>query len=320
MRLRLHILFFLGLLAIAVSPMQAQSCAWPGILPAQSRPVVLDLVSGAAQPVQPVMDQPNLLLQGDWSGAYRSYLAADSAEGSARCAAQFYRLVAGYMDAYAQDGPLFPWFNGGFYTYLRDSLYWGLGKMDTTEYTGALHGMADLVALTKGENVVFLELFGDLLTQHPEKFVRNYMSCLAYLRAAMLSDSSAGADFERKAYYAVEAPRTAYHRFDKYQFTQLKKALRADMDAELTAAEAEGSGLTYLTAQSGGRLGPMLRKASDQVAAKEGKTGPRFEEVNMDTVRADTDFNKYAIFVILVLLGAVAFIWIQIRRGNRRAA
>lgn len=277
----------------------------------------------------------------DRAAAIQSKLLQDPAS-TARCRIRMEQLLVRYLQTYAKDSPMFAHFNGGFYNYVGDSLHWDPRKPDGNGYLMALNVVVMAMELDPKRQATYLELLGDLLSKEPNRFTANYLSCLAYLRAGMVAGGPAQAAYDRKAIFAVEAPRQAEERFNQYRFTQLKKALQVDVDsaaakqAQGEAAEAQaikaGSDplarfqgkstdaliATTFTETDPGQLPAILQKSKDQQAAREQEAKRYAGDVDLKKeVKKDARFNAFAIFLIAIIIGAVIFIWVKIMRASR---
>lgn len=337
------------LLAMSFS-VRAQACDWRVVPGVQGHPAMLSLLIGdfAVEPRErPVNASPESYLDmlersdnpmaldsgglrkdlfdaglaalGEGKSGNAARLFAAAGQGLTEendCGLRFYRLTARYLDAYQSAEPIFPNFNGGYYNYLKDSLFWG--ETDTAQYEQALIATVEMVQWTSAGSSTYLELLGDLLTGHQDKFYRNYFSWLAYMRAATL-DARHHDAFERKALFALEYPRTQEDRFNRYRYTQLRKALDEDMVTVRTGKEdlSIAPPLRFFPESSGGRLEAMLGKARQQMINRSQRRLKFDQEVDRKVVKRDVRFNAYALFLILVIIGSVVFFWIKLKRANR---
>lgn len=275
------------------------------------------------------------LLSGNYAEAASAFRNSRIKDAGARdCGVGMYELIASYLQQYDKgQSPLFGHFNGGFYSYLKAELYWGKDEKDTLALAQATTVAMRLLAYKDGNSIIFLEVLADLVANHQDRFIANYLGGLAYMRAAqMATDPAASQQFEEKAIYALEAPRTGYNKFNRYRFTQLKKTLIADVEVAeaartqyLSEEKAAGNALAEIAKKwSAGAAAPPIRFYSEQTKGELGGklTGARSkeasraaadkkfaEEVDLKTVKEDSRFNTYAILLILVLIGAVIFIW-----------
>jgi hypothetical protein len=338
-----------ALLAMGFS-VRAQPCDWRVVPGVQGQPAILNLLIGdfAVDPSDPTvtdnsrayldMLENGAAMAGD-SGDLRKDLfdaglsalkegkAGDAAQLFAAagrgldenndCGLRFYRLAARYLDAYQKSGPIFPHFNGGYYNYLKDSLFWG--EADTAQYEQALIATMEMVQWTNAGSATYLELLGDLLTGHHDRFYRNYFAWLAYMRAAMLENTVGQKTFERKAVFALEYPRTNEDRFNRYRSTQLRNALEEDMATVRKKIEPMpvAPPLRFFPESSGSRLDAMLKKARQQEIARSQRNLKFDQEVDRKVVKRDVKFNVYALFLILVIISAVVFIWVKLKRANK---
>lgn len=277
----------------------------------------------------------------DRAAAIQARLLRDPAL-TVRCRIRMSQLLVRYLQAYAKDSPVFSHFNGGFYNYVSDSLHWDPRHPDGNGYLMALNVVVQAMALDPARQATYMELLGDLLSKEPNRFTANYLSCLAYLRAGMVAGGAAQAAYERKAIFAIEAPRQAEERFNQYRFTQLKKALQADVDSakalqarfEATESQARQAGSDPLARFQGkstqelisttfavsdpGQLPAILQKARDQQAAREQEAKRYAGDVDLKKeVKKDARFNAFAIFLIAIIIAAVIFIWVKIVRASR---
>jgi hypothetical protein len=199
-----------------------------------------------------------------------------------------------------------------------------------------LNTVALLYRLDKQRQALYLELLGDLLSKDPNRFTANYLAALAYIRAGQIAGGKAQEQFDRKAIFALEAPRQAEQRFNQYRFTQLKKALQADVDSAATwAAKWEaGPVMSPLTHHGGlftlqlstasffeddpGMLPAILAKSRAQIAAREGEAKRYAGDVDLKKeVKKDSRFNSYALILIFTIVGAILYIWVKLRRASR---
>jgi hypothetical protein len=316
-------------MGLGLSWATAQSCAWPQ--PADGNASLLAVLTGRTNLAGPPIvaraddslgsdDRLALLVQGDYAAAAKSFRLRDTA-----CGHLCLRLAADYAHLYQGTTPLFPGFNGGFYNFLKDSLHGG-EKLSLQTYDLALGALFGWVKHTNGKSAVALELFGDLLYRHPDRLLGNYFGCLTYLRAGLVSEGVARDAFSEKAIYALESPAAVRRRFDTYRFTQLRKAMEADIAAKDIAADPANSlsvqdgQVQYVSAQDGGSLLPLLIKARAKTQEVGPKTFNKYgQEVDQRKVKADTTFNLYALLMIGTVVGAVIFFWVKIRRATRNS-
>lgn len=313
-------------MGLGLSWTSAQSCAWPQ--PTDGNPSLLAVLTGrtnlAGPPIQARADDslgPDdrlaLLVQGDYAAAAKAFRLRDTA-----CGHLCLRLAADYAQQYQGTTPLFPGFNGGFYNFLKDSLHGG-EKLSIHEYGLALDALFGWVKHTNGGSAVALELFADLLYRHPDRLLGNYFGCLTYMRAGLVSKGHSREAFLEKAIYALESPATVRHHFNNYRFTQLRKALEADIAAKELVAdpahvlEVRDGQVQYVSARDGGSLLPILVKARAKTLEAGPKTFNKYgQEVDQRKVKSDTTFNLYALLMIGTVIGAVAFFWWKIRKAT----
>jgi hypothetical protein len=258
------------------------------------------------------------LAAGDYNGAVEYFEKAGTGLTEDNdCGLRFFRLTARYLAAYSQTPPLFPHFNGGFYTYLKDSLFWS--DSDSLQYEMALSAVMDLVQWTNAKNPLYLELLGDMITGHRDRFYATYFAWMAYERAGIESEGSAATAFERKAIFALEFPGTNEDRFNRYRYTQLNKALREDLASAPHETRGPEPPLPrwFFPSQSNAHLFGMLKKAQSQEIARRSRVLKFDQEVNRRDVKRDTRFNAYALFLIAVIIGSVIFFWIKLKRAAK---
>jgi len=164
------------------------------------------------------------LALGDVESSVRAF-DLDSLPDTA-CSQRELKLAARYLKQYGSQTPLFPGFNGGFYQFLKDSLYGG-EKLSVERYEKALSALYGWMRMTGFGSPLAMELFADVLYRHPDRFVGNFFGCMAYMRAATMCEGASREVLMTKALYALEAPNSAARRFDRYRFTQLQKAFLA---------------------------------------------------------------------------------------------
>lgn len=264
-----------------------------------------------------------LLCEGNSSAAVEQLkFALENAPFGIRCRIKHELLVAQYLAKYQKTLPIFSGFNGGFYGFVSDSLKWKTGEPEAIGYLQALNTVAMLYRMDKKHAAIYLELLGDLLTEEPGKFNANYISALAYLRAARNKNETLALAFERKALFALEAPRDREDRFNQYRFTQIKKALDHDIDSAKTIMANINHSNSYKTpinsgfsAEEPGSLARILTKSKGQLEAR-ATEAKRYEgDVDLKKeVKKDSRFNLFAMFLIAIIIGAVIFIVRQIRR------
>lgn len=260
-----------------------------------------------------------------------------------RCRLRTEQLLVSYLKAYGTETPLFPNFNSGFYNYLSDSLKWNPKEPDSNGYLMALNVVALAYQLDAQRQALYMELLGDLLSKEPNRFNANYMSALAYLRAGMVAGEGARAAYDRKAIFALEAPRQAEYRFNQYRFTQLRKALQEDVDsaaarqatAEAADAQAIQAGKDPLTRFGGqssealvsatfedtdpGKLPQILKKSRAQLEARNDENKRYAGDVDLKKeVKKDSRFNAFALFLILTIVASVVILWRKVRKGSAR--
>ncbi len=249
-------------------------------------------------------------------------------------------LLARYCSNYGMEAPQFAHFNSGFFNYLQDSLAWKVGAPTPSEYVVALNTMVHLYRLDRNHSALYLELLGDLLSKDPQRFTANYLASLAYMRAGLHLGGAANAIYERKALFALEAPRQAELRFNLYRFTQLKKALAEDVDSSqaMQSKFAEQDAKAIAAGESPyvrfgrkwsrepitagfvetdkGRLPAMLAKSKAQLAARELEFKRYAGDIDLkDSVKKDNRFNAYALILIGMIVVAVIFIWRKLREA-----
>ena len=179
--------------------------------------------------------------------------------------------------------------------------------------------MLNLVQWSESNDPIYLELLGDLLTRYRDRFKGNYFGSLVYMRAALLKEGKAQAAYLRKSLFALESPSTFEDRFNQYRFTQLRKALEEEKVNPSRGGKPQPKGpIAFFPATDNGRLSPMLRKAHKQLLNRQARATKYKEEIEIGTVKRDTTFNLYALFVIGSLLAAVFFIGFQMRRHRRQ--
>lgn len=294
---------------------------------------MLDLEVGAvAATVQGKLDRADALLT----------KALDFTAATQRCRMRTEQLLVHYLQAYGMEAPLFTHFNSGFYNYLQDSLHWDSQTPDGSGYLMALNVVGLLLQLDGKRQPLYLELLGDLLSKEPNRFNANYMAAIAYLRAGQILGKEAEAAYDRKAMFALEAPRQAEIRFNQYRFTQLKKALQSDADSATMRQNAfEGSEATAIKAGTDpmarfegvfsnelsaatfeesdfGQLPAILKKSRTQIEARETEVKRYAGDVDLKKeVKKDSRFNAFALFLILTIVGAIVFIWRRVRKATK---
>jgi hypothetical protein len=283
------------------------------------------------------------LIDGKLDQAYTLTTQSQHLDLHVLCRMKVEPLLVSYFRTYGTEAPLFAHFNSGFYNYVQDSLrLTDLSGSD--DYFVALNTIALLYRLDKNRQALYLELLGDLLSKHPDRFNANYLAGLAYLRAGMILGGTAQEVYDRKAIFALEAPRQAENRFNQYRFTQLKKALEADVDSAAMwqsardAEEAQSiqagkipwevfggvvsihlSTVAYHETDRG-QLSAILTKSRAQLAAREGEERRYAGDVDLKKeVKKDSRFNAFALLLILTIVGAVVFIWSKMRKATREA-
>ena len=282
------------------------------------------------------------MLTGDYGQAVEEFnLSENKAFLGRTCRLNEYRLIASYLSKYGDETPLFPHFNGGFFNFCQDSLRWGREVYDTEVYQRVVESVVDMIILSNEEPVYF-ELLGDLLSQNSDQVTANWFGCSAYLRAMHLVPDFQ-TEFEEKALFALESPVMVRRRFDNYQFTQFKKHFQHDLDAAkevrtsyLASETASASEARVLLAKTytaptadfryfddtdEGKVAGVLVKAVKREAEKSGVVGKFAGDAELDKeVKTDTTFNAYAIVMILVVIFAVVFIGLQVRRNRKNMA
>lgn len=283
------------------------------------------------------------LVQGDLDLA-RAFLGAAAQTGTASaCRIHILQLLVSYLAQYGSHAPLFAHFNGGFYNHLQDSLHWNPTAPDGDGYLMALNVVGFVYGLDSQNPALYMELLGDLLSKEPNRFNANYLGALAYLRAGQLVGGDGAAVYERKAIFALEAPRQVEHRFNHYRFTQLKKALQGDVDAarlrqtalEGEEAQALQAGQDPLAHFNGtftadlisspfeetdpGQLAIILQKAKSQLMAREHEAKRYAGDVDLKKeVKKDARFNAFALVLILTILVAIVYIWRRLLKASKQ--
>lgn len=258
------------------------------------------------------------------------------------CRIRTEKLVVRYLLQYGMEAPIFPHFNSGFYNYIQDDLSWDPKHPDEDGYILALNTVAMLYRLDSKRQSLYLELLGDLLSKEPSHFNANYMAALAYLRAGQIIGGNAEQEFDRKALFALEAPRQSEIRFNLYRFTQLKKALEVDADSAVSQqavfavleAKAIAAGTDPLArfqgkfnralttsafeVQDPGHLAAILTKSKAQIAAREGESKRYAGDIDLKkAVKKDSRFNAFALFLIGTIVVALVFIWRKLRIASK---
>jgi|GEM_PF-3740537 len=278
------------------------------------------------------------LLAGEYATAISKFNASElNAALGRECNLNNYRLVAEYLSKYGDESPLFPHFNGGFFQFCQDSLRWGVEQTDSVAYHRMLGTVSDLVILSQ-EKPVYFELAGDLLANHSDEVTANWYGALAYLRLAeLLPDQKEWV--EEKAIFALEAPKTSRNRFDNYQFTQLKKHFANDrsaiQEARKSYLEAEGQNfvkgkeeavarfgkpqpnLIWLREEDNSNVAIVIRKAFARYAEEMGRELRFAGDVDLKSVKSDTQFNLYAILMVGTVIFAVVFLGYQVRKNRK---
>jgi hypothetical protein len=317
-------------MGLGLSWTPAQPCYWPTSEP--GAPSLLALLTDHAGPERaapPIISDPNdslgpderlsLFVAGEYAAASKAFRQRDTS-----CGYPILRLAADYAVQYKGTTPFFPGFNGGFYNFLKDSLQQG-EKLNLSLYNQALEMLHGWVRFTNAKSPVALELYGDLLYRHPDRLLGNYFGALVYLKAGLNCTGPSKDSFFEKAAYALESPADVRRRFDMYRFTQIRKALEADIankdiqaDPAASLSVVDGK-ITYISPQDGGSLLPMLKKAREATLEIGPKTFNKYgQEVDARKVKADTGFNLYALLLIGTVLGAIAFFWYKIRAAMRK--
>ncbi len=238
-----------------------------------------------------------------------------------QCRVKSELLVAQYLSRYGNKAPIHKGFNGGFYGFVQDSMHWEVGAPEATAYLQVLNTVAGLYRMDKAHGAVYLELLGDLLTEEPGKFNSNYISCLSYLRAALLVDENGQKTYERKALFALESPRDREDRFNLYRFTQLKKALKIDIDSSASVLATTNSSADPIKAgfrsEDPGRLAKILTKSKSQIEEKAKRAKRYAGDVDLKVeVKKDSTFNTFALFLILIIVGAAIYIFRRLKKGS----
>lgn len=283
------------------------------------------------------------LVGGNLAGAEAYLRKAISFPGhGSACRLNLELQLVGYLQNAGIQSPLSPHYNGGFFNYLHDALHWQEKGPDEAEYLMAMNVVGLLYRLDAARQPLYLEMLGDLLSKEPNQFNANYMAALAYLRAGIIAGEPLEEVYDRKAIFALEAPRQAEERFNLFRFTQLKKALRADVDAarsrqaatEAQEAKALEDGndplahfqgihsdelsTTGFSDEDGGSLPLILKKDKAQIEARKVESKRYAGEVDLkQVVKKDSRFNAFAFFLILTIVGSVVFIWRRLLKANR---
>jgi hypothetical protein len=316
-------------LAPNIEAIRADSLAADSLGPTQ----LADLeVAAAAAMVQGNFDTAEDLL----------VLATQGAGDRLGCRMRYQLLLVRYLQQYGSQAPLFPHFNSGYFNYVQDSMGWKPGVPDASGYVIALNTVAQMYRLDQSRGALYLELLGDLLSKEPNRFNANYLPALAYMRAGMLLGEPQRAKFERKAIFALEAPRQNELRFNQYRFTQLTKALQEDVDSA-TARQQQLQTLDTQALASGGdvfarlggkqsdqpisqgfadtdrgRLPAILAKSKAQIDAHNAAAKRYAGDVDLQKeVKKDNRFNTFALFLIGTIVLAVVIIWRRLRKASR---
>jgi hypothetical protein len=260
-----------------------------------------------------------------------------------RCRLHTELLLVRYLEQFGMATPQMAHFNGGFFNFLQDSLGWNPEATDANGYVTALNTVAQLYRLDAVHGALYLELLGDLLSKEPNAFSANYLSSIAYLRAGTLVGGDGQAVYERKALFALEAPRHSEERFNQYRFTQLKKALTEDVDSahaqqaliDRQDAQTVASGGSPLTRLQGfstapitvgfeatdrGRLPAMLAKSKAQLTARQEEYKRYAGDVDLKAeVKKDNRFNSFALFLIGSIIASAIIIWRKLLTASKKS-
>lgn len=315
-------------MGLGLSWSSAQSCAWPQL--SAENPSLLAALTGHSYIAPPPVaaqagdslgpdNRLALLVEGEYAAAAQAFRLRDTS-----CGHVYLRLAADYAHQYAGMTPLFPGFNGGFYNFLKDSIHGG-EKLSLGEYTLALEALYGWVRHTNATSTVALELFGDLLYRHPDRLLGNYFGALVYMKAGLISEGASRDAFMEKALYALESPAEVRRRFDIYRFTQIRKAMEADIATKTIVADPAHSlavtdgKIVFVSAKDGGALMPLLVKARAKTLEIGPKTFNKYgHEVDARKVKSDTGFNLYALLLIGTVVGAIGFFWWRLRKAMRQ--
>ena len=281
------------------------------------------------------------MLGANFDAAVGHFNDAEIAGGlSSGCKLVDYRLMAQYFDQYGISVPIFSGFNNGFYNFACDSLRLKRAAPDPVIYERLVSSVMDLVILSQ-QPEPFMEILGDLLSQHPDRVTANWFPAIIYHRLAF-DIPAQEKRLKEKSIFALEAPRRARQRFDNYQFVQLGERLAEDLNLaeeswngylneEKAAVEAgkrvdellkekfgaaEG-GLLLMRENEPGALPNVIREADRRTAEQMGEQRKFAGKVDLKKVKGEQKFNYYAIVMIAVVIGSVIFIWRQLKKNAR---
>jgi hypothetical protein len=238
------------------------------------------------------------------------------------CRIQHENLVAKYLALYQDKQPMFSHFNGGFHQFWNDSIAWPATGPQSDDYLMALNVVASMARLDSKHAAAYFEMLGDLLTKEPGKFNANYLSSLAYLRAGQEAGEQFADAYDRKALFALEAPSFREDRFNVYRFTQLKKALVADLEAAkqlapLAEVAQKESGFIQagFRGEDPGSLAKILEKSKGQIEDRQAEAKRYAGNVDLKKeVKKDSRFNAFAVAFIALIIGAFFFLVYKVRK------
>lgn len=281
------------------------------------------------------------MIGADFEAAVGHFQTAELTGGlSSDCKLVDYRLIAQYFSQYGSSVPIFSGFNNGFYNFACDSLRLKRAAPDPIIYERLVNSVMDFIMLSQ-QPEPYMEILGDLLSQHPDKVTANWFPAIIYHRLAFDLPAQENR-LKEKAIFALEAPRTARQRFDNYQFVQLGERLQEDLTLaeeswksyegeEKAAVEggksveellrekfgaAEG-GLLLMRENEAGALPSVIREADRRMAEDLGQQRKFAGKVDLKKVKGEQKFNYYAIVMIAVVIGSIIFIWRQLKKNAR---
>lgn len=268
---------------------------------------------------------------------------SDSCAGTA----ENLRIIAAYLAKF-DDGetyPLFPHFNGGFYSFAVDSLR-GSVEEKSVQLGKLQEDLMQVIRVLGDDEPAMKEMLGDLLLNGPDEFVGKWMAGTAYLSIALAATGEDSIEFERKAIYCLESDRINPKYFNRYRFNKFRKGLQEDLDAAEARREAfqakmgavkspkaadlaanyegfpkeTGPGMMLPEREGSPVVELIIREQERSMKATAGPNpneNPMNPDLDIKEIKTTASYNYYAIGLIALVIAAAVFMYIKVRNGQR---
>ena len=247
-----------------------------------------------------------------------------------------------YPQTFNGKGPFFEHFNGGYGNYLIRNGYLSPGENNPDPLFQAIGLQAEIIRLSPERLSSDLEKLGDLLLALDQDKLpeAKYLAAFAYEAAASITGEPA-----HNLQTAPEGPRSAYHRkaifamdqvvvhpkvYNKVRarnFEQLWEAVLVSTDSAVKTGTLSPNPVfsahnpVEISLFPDRRDDPVVAFINQQVIFEKKRdigfnpnediTNP---DININAIKTNVVYNAYAIFLILLLIGVVAVVWVKFKR------